>query len=998
MNRETKQERTALPLDVLDQIDRICNRFEATWEAGQRPRLEDYLGEVAEPYQPDLLCDLLAVELDARRRRGERPEPHEYRDRFLGETAVVMAAFASPPISPARSGAGKNQATGTEVTAAHRAPGIGPDSVGAMCVDEADPGRTEGGVTGERDTLSAPGDPKAPTIGGTGDSLGMTETVPTIPGYEVLGELGRGGMGVVYQARQVRLNRAVAVKMILAGQHAGTEAAVRFLAEAEAIAKLQHPNIVQIFHIDEHAGFPYFEMEYVGGGNLADRLDGTPRSPREAAALIQALAGAMAEAHRQGIVHRDLKPGNILLTPEGVPKVADFGLAKLLNADSGLTRTDSVLGSPSYMAPEQAGGKAKYVGPAADVYALGAILYELLTGRPPFRGATVLETLEQVKTAEPVPPSRLVPGLPRDVETISLKCLQKDPDKRYESALALVADLRRFQAGEPIVARPVGQLERGWRWCRRNPVVAGLMAVASTFLIAGVAAVMAVQAKANRERSEAVANRAAREARTTATIAAAIREARERMIEAWRLTEDPARMQESTGAAIAALRPADESAAVERLSIETRDELAAARRDVEDLARHTRLLVAGTANRWRIADELNGQNVRQAQADFCTRQREAFARFGLEPLAGPVEEAARTVSASRIRDLLLGMLLEWRRYAAEPGMNDRLGQVVGATRRSSGGAHARWQELLDRKDVTGLVAFSRSPDALAFSASLADVLGRDLSDTRQLPACLAYLRAATDRYPQDAWLHYDLYYYRSYRQPAEQLEALRHIAAACVLRPDSALFHLRLGNCYSKLGAYDLAVQSCLKSIALYPKSSLAYQCLGRALAKKKDEKGAIAALQEALCLNPNDPLAIRSFARGQRDFGRTAEALRTLVDALGRSPSSADDPRLYLRYDAVCAYLICADGEDGNAPPPADRVAYRKQAFDLLTAEFAAIRKLATADPTFAHEAMQLWFADKDLASVRDPKAVEQLPRDERAAWKELWAEVRDLRDRSAP
>jgi WD40 repeat protein/tRNA A-37 threonylcarbamoyl transferase component Bud32 len=314
-------------------------------------------------------------------------------------------------------------------------------------------------------------------------------TAPTIPGYEILGELGRGGMGVVYQARLVRLNRPVALKMILTGPHAGAEAAARFLAEAEAVAQLQHPHIVQIFHIDEHAGFPYFEMEFVGGGSLAARLDGTPRPPREAARLVETLAGAMAEAHRRGVVHRDLKPANILLTPEGVPKVADFGLAKLLNVESGLTRTDSVMGSPSYMAPEQAGGRTKEVGPAADVYALGAILYELLTGRPPFRGATVLETLEQVKTTEPVPPSRLVPGLPRDAETINLKCLQKDPSRRYESAAALAEDLRRYQAGEPIVARPVGSAERAWRWCRRNPVVASLTAAVLLLFAVGFAGV-----------------------------------------------------------------------------------------------------------------------------------------------------------------------------------------------------------------------------------------------------------------------------------------------------------------------------------------------------------------------------------------------------------------------------------------------------------------------------------------------------------------------------
>jgi serine/threonine protein kinase len=201
---------------------------------------------------------------------------------------------------------------------------------------------------------------------------------PIIPGYEILGELGRGGMGVVYKARQIKLNRTVALKMILAGEHASDEAGVRFLAEAEAVAKLQHPNIVQIFHIAEHAGHPYFEMEFVGGGSLADGLDGIPRPPRAAAKLVECLARAIGEAHRLGIIHRDLKPANILLTPDGVPKVADFGLVKLLNVESGLTRTDSVLGSPSYMAPEQAEGKTQQIGPTADQYALGAILYELL--------------------------------------------------------------------------------------------------------------------------------------------------------------------------------------------------------------------------------------------------------------------------------------------------------------------------------------------------------------------------------------------------------------------------------------------------------------------------------------------------------------------------------------------------------------------------------------------------------------------------------------------
>jgi serine/threonine protein kinase len=308
--------------------------------------------------------------------------------------------------------------------------------------------------------------------------------VPAVAGYEVLSELGRGGMGVVYRARQLLLNRPCVLKMILAGAHADAESIVRFLAEAAAVARLQHPNIVQIHHIGVADGLPYFELEDLDGGSLDRQLDGTPWHERRAAGLIEALARAVAAAHRQEIIHRDLKPGNVLLAADGTPKITDFGLAKSLSTDSGLTRTDSILGSPGYMAPEQAEGKTKQVGPLADVYALGAILYELLTGRPPFRGATVLETLEQVKTTEPVPPSRLVPGLPRDVETIALKCLQKEPAKRYDSASALAEDLRRFLGGEPIVARPVPPWERAIKWARRRPAIATLAAAVLLLLAA----------------------------------------------------------------------------------------------------------------------------------------------------------------------------------------------------------------------------------------------------------------------------------------------------------------------------------------------------------------------------------------------------------------------------------------------------------------------------------------------------------------------------------
>ena len=349
----------------------------------------------------------------------------------------------------------------------------------------------------------APGSALTEPIGRPDVPAKGSPAYPSIPGYEVFGVLGRGGMGVVYKARRTGLNRPCALKMILAGAHAGPEAIARFVAEAEVIAQLQHPNIVQIHHIGETDGLPFFELEYVPGGSLDQRLDGVPWHPKEAAWLLEQVARGISEAHRLSILHRDLKPSNVLLASDGTPKITDFGLAKTEGRQSSLTRSESILGSPSYMAPEQASGKTKEAGPAVDTYAIGATLYELLTGRPPFRGTTPLETMEQVKSIEPVPPSRLVPKLPRDIETICLKCLQKEPAKRYDSVLLLAEDLRRFQADEPIVARRLGGLERAGRWCRRNPVIATLAGAVAAALLGGtiVSAYFAVRA----HRGEALA-------------------------------------------------------------------------------------------------------------------------------------------------------------------------------------------------------------------------------------------------------------------------------------------------------------------------------------------------------------------------------------------------------------------------------------------------------------------------------------------------------------
>ena len=328
---------------------------------------------------------------------------------------------------------------------------------------------------------------------GSGPTSGRRVPLPSIPGYDLLGVLGRGGMGVVYKARQQGLDRLVALKMVLAAEHATADQLGRFLAEARAVALIRHRHIVQIFEIGEQAGRPYFSLEFCPGGSLDQKIKNGPLPPRTAATVVAQLADGMAAAHAAGVIHRDLKPANVLLDADGTPKVTDFGLARAIDDDSGRTRSGSVLGTPSFMAPEQARGDQRAVGPHSDQYSLGATLYDLLTGRPPFKGTSVVDTLDQVLTREPAPPTLLVANCPRDLETICLKTLQKDPAKRYADCTALADDLRRFLDGRPITARPVGLPERLVRWTKRNPRVAGLVGavLALLVLVAAVSTVFA---------------------------------------------------------------------------------------------------------------------------------------------------------------------------------------------------------------------------------------------------------------------------------------------------------------------------------------------------------------------------------------------------------------------------------------------------------------------------------------------------------------------------
>ena len=311
-----------------------------------------------------------------------------------------------------------------------------------------------------------------------------------VASYDILDELGRGGMGVVYKARDQRLGRVVALKVILAGGHAGTAERNRFHVEVEAAAQLQHPNIAQVYEVGEDNGQPFMAMEFCSGGTLEARIRDKPQPPREAAQLVATLAEALHHAHQAGIIHRDIKPANVLLAADGSPKVVDFGLAKRIGGTDGFTQTGAIMGTLGYMAPEQAAGRTREANSATDVYSLGALLYKLLTGRPPFHGPSELETITSIVARDPVSIQSLQPRVPLDLVTICQKCLEKKPTRRYATAAALAEDLRRHLADLPIQARPLGPLERAWRWGKRHQGIS-LVLVAGVILLMLVAACLA---------------------------------------------------------------------------------------------------------------------------------------------------------------------------------------------------------------------------------------------------------------------------------------------------------------------------------------------------------------------------------------------------------------------------------------------------------------------------------------------------------------------------
>jgi len=439
-------------------VDAACDRFEDECRDGRNPDLARYLTEASDSARALLFRNLLRLDLEYRRRRGETADVEPYRERFPELTHVVDSVARSMSEHSDTAGGG----SGSAVTETGDEEGV----------DASDRGRRTESVGLDDDATTQTAAPGFAEI----DDLKLA-------GYEIRRLLGRGGMGVVYEALQLSLNRPVAIKLILSGSFARASELLRFQQEAESVAQLDHPNIIPIYEVGQHRGRHYFSMKLIDGASLDKRLPEFAADPRAGARLVAAIAEAIHHAHQRGILHRDLKPANILIDEGGEPHVADFGLAKRIGADADLTHSRMMLGTPSYMAPEQAVKGGGGVSTATDVYGMGTILYALLAARAPFVGTTVVETLDMVRTREPEPPSRFNPLVPRDLEVICSKCLEKDPSRRYDSALALSEDLSRWLRGEPILARPVGTLARAAMWCRRHPKSAATAAFSIVFLV-----------------------------------------------------------------------------------------------------------------------------------------------------------------------------------------------------------------------------------------------------------------------------------------------------------------------------------------------------------------------------------------------------------------------------------------------------------------------------------------------------------------------------------
>jgi serine/threonine-protein kinase len=681
--------------------------------------------------------------------------------------------------------------------------------------------------------------------------------LPEIPGYEVDAVLGYGGMGVVFRARHLPLGRLVALKMTLAGSYAAPRERERFHREAEAIAALRHVNIVQVYDVGDWAGRPYFTMELVEGGSLAERLAGTPQPARQVAALLATLAEAVHAAHRGGVVHRDLKPANILFAPDGTPKVTDFGLARRLESGEGLTLSGAPLGTPSYMAPEQARGQSRAVGPAVDVYALGAILYEMLTGRPPFRGETQAETVLQVIDQEPVPPAWLNAKVPRDLQTICLKCLQKEPSRRYPSAAELGADLRLFLNGEAIGARPEGLVERLARRIRRRPGLSASVAIAMVLVV--------VSLWLGNERARADRRREAERAATERAAADDLRDMVNRLEEkSW--AQASAALERAKGR----LGGGERGAAALRQSLER------GRRDLEMVARLDTIQAESATDERVTAPE----SADEAYA-------EAFLSHGLGRTDEAPEVVAARIRASSIRGALVDAVDFWT-VSLRLKKPDRKAWLLRVAR------------LADR-DQSDWVVLARDPRARRDRKSLDRLSETAPIDAEAVPLLLALAedlaRVGGDRvpvlsrvqeaHPGDFWAN--IYLTNDLIAAGRHGEAIRFAQAAVAVRPDYHIGYGSLGRTLRLAGKGTEAIRAYRTAMRLDPASLIAQCNYGLELTYNGQPEEAVAFFRKALRRAPQSAWLHFGLGDGLAILARYDEALVEFQRSLTLDPSQGE-------------------------------------------------------------------------------------------------------------
>jgi serine/threonine-protein kinase len=743
--------------------------------------------------------------------------------------------------------------------------------------------------------------------GGAGGSAGGEgppgQPLPLIPGYTVVRELGRGGMAVVLLAEQLRLKRPVALKV----PRASLEALdwLRFCTEGQAAARLQHPNIVQIHETGEHEGVPFLIMEYVEGGNLAYHLADAPLEARRAAELLVKLAQATHYAHSRGVIHRDLKPANVLLAGDGTPKITDFGLARRLGDTrspdavprAAQTQTGVVLGTPSYMAPEQAKGLAKDVGPAADVYSLGAVLYECLTGRPPFKAPTVLGTLHDVVHEEPVPPRQLLRGLPGDLETVCLKCLRKEPWRRYPTAQELGDDLARFLDGKPVKARRVGTLERVVRWARRRPGTAVLLAVVLLLgALAAGAGLWLYRQEAARREEQAQRQRPARQA---------VEAALEQAPQLWR----QGRWREARALLVQA-----ESALADASSTEREQRLAQARADLELVHQleGIRLNRTSTARGYvqtqpdppAPLERVLLRPQRPIRVDFhlgpaAQQYAAAFQAAGLE-VAGNEEDTAARLRRSAIREELVAALEDWAHATASTQVRDRLLRL--AQRADPG---SEWRARLRNpalwRNRSALRRLARETPLANLPAQAVLLLAQLQMEANLDPEPL--LRAALQRRPDNFWFNYSLGIVLAVKM--KSLEAAAYLRTAAVMRPSSAAYS-ELGLCLQAGQHWSEAASAYRQAIDLDDTNRPAHLALGLALRFSGQREDAIASHRRAIELAPHDPMAHYQLGYDLRVLGRTAEEVVAFARAAELAPRLARN-----RYEYGVALLSAGRTEE---------------------------------------------------------------------------------------